>query len=130
MKTNLFRLALVVITASAFMIAGCGKSEKEVKVGEKQTAGETKGKSLVVSAADSKINWLGKKVTGQHNGTINVSKGDIMVDNGKITGGKVEVDMKSIKNQDLTDAGMNTKLVGHLSSADFFEVEKYPVSKL
>ncbi len=130
MKTNLFRLALVVITASAFMIAGCGKSEKEVKVGEKQTAGETKGKSLVVSAADSKINWLGKKVTGQHNGTINVSKGDIMVDNGKITGGKVEVDMKSIKNEDLTDAGMNTKLVGHLSSADFFEVEKYPVSKL
>ena len=44
MKTNLFRLALVVITASAFMIAGCGKSEKEVKVGEKQTAGETIGK--------------------------------------------------------------------------------------
>lgn len=130
MKKNLFKLALVVLTASAFIISGCGKSDKEVKVGEKQTAGETKGKTLVVSTADSKINWLGKKVTGQHNGTINVLKGDVMVDNGKITGGKVEIDMKTIKCLDLTDAETNAKLVGHLSSADFFEVEKYPTSKL
>lgn len=130
MKKNLFKLALVVLTASAFIISGCGKSDKEVKVGEKQTAGETKGKTLVVSTADSKVNWLGKKVTGQHNGTINVLKGDVMVDNGKITGGKVEIDMKTIKCLDLTDAETNAKLVGHLSSADFFEVEKYPTSKL
>lgn len=130
MKKNLFKLAFVILTASAFAIAGCGKSDKEVKVGDKQTAGENKGKSLVVSATDSKINWLGKKVTGQHNGTINVAKGEVMVDNGKVTGGKIEVDMKSIKNEDLKDAEMNAKLVGHLSSADFFEVEKYPTAKL
>lgn len=130
MKKNLFRLAMVMLTASAFIISGCGKSEKEVKVGDKQTAGENKGKSLVVSTTDSKINWHGKKVTGQHNGTINVAKGEVMVDNGRVTGGKVEVDMKSIKNEDLKDAEMNAKLVGHLSSADFFEVEKYPTAKL
>lgn len=130
MKKNLFRLAMVMLTTSAFIISGCGKSDKEVKVGDKQTAGENKGKSLVVSTTDSKINWLGKKVTGQHNGTINVSKGEVMVDNGKVIGGKIEVDMKSIKNEDLKDAGMNAKLVGHLSSADFFEVEKFPTAKL
>ncbi|MFA5011589.1 MAG: YceI family protein [Ignavibacteria bacterium] len=130
MKKNLFKLTLIIITASAFIITGCGKSEKDVKVGEKQTAGETKGKSLVVSTTDSKVNWLGKKVTGQHNGTINILKGEVMVDNGKITGGKIEIDMKTIKNLDLTDAELNAKLVGHLSSADFFEVEKYPTSKL
>ncbi len=130
MKNNLFKSALLVITASAFMITGCGKSEKDVKVGEKQTAGETKGKTLVVSTADSKVNWLGKKVTGQHNGTINVSKGEVKVDNGKVTGGKVEIDMKTIKNLDLTDAETNAKLVGHLSSADFFEADKYPTSTL
>lgn len=130
MKKNLFKLALIIITASAFIITGCGKSEKDVKVGEKQTAGETKGKSLVVSTTDSKVNWLGKKVTGQHNGTINILKGEVMVDNGKVTGGKIEIDMKTIKNLDLTDAESNAKLVGHLSSADFFEVDKYPTSKL
>lgn len=130
MKKNLFKLALVVLTVSAFIITGCGKSEKDVKVGEKQTAGETKGKSLVVNTADSKVNWLGKKVTGQHNGTINLLKGEVMVDNGKVTGGKVEIDMKTIKNLDLTDAETNAKLVKHLSSADFFEADKYPTSKL
>jgi len=130
MKKNLIKLALVILTASAFVITGCGKSEKEVKVGEKQTAGETKGKSLVVSTADSKVNWLGKKVTGQHNGTINVLKGEVMVDNGKVTGGKVEIDMKTIICLDLTDAESNAKLVKHLSSADFFEADKFPTSKL
>ncbi len=130
MKKNLFKLVLVIITASAFIITGCGKSEKDVKVGEKQTAGETKGKTLAVSKADSKINWLGKKVTGQHNGTIDVLNGEVMVDNGKVTGGKVVIDMKTIKNLDLTDAETNTKLVKHLSSADFFESDKYPTSTL
>lgn len=130
MKKNIFKLALVILTASAFVISGCGKSDKDVKVGEKQTAGETKGKSLVVNTTDSKVNWLGKKVTGQHNGTINVLKGEVMVDNGKVTGGRIEIDMKTIKCLDLTDAESNAKLVKHLSSADFFEADKYPTSKL
>lgn len=130
MKKNLFKLALVILTASAFIITGCGKSEKDVKVGEKQTAGEKKGKTLTVSAADSKVNWLGKKVTGQHHGTIDVLKGEVMVDNGKVTGGKIEIDMKTIKNIDLTDAESNTKLVKHLSSADFFDADVYPTSTM
>lgn len=130
MKNKLLTLVLVFFASTALIVSGCGKSEKEVKVGEKQNAGEKNGKSLTVSVSDSKVNWLGKKVTGQHNGTIKVAKGEVMVDNGKVTGGKIEIDMKSIVCEDLKDEESNKKLVGHLSSADFFDVEKFPTSKI
>ncbi len=123
-------MALIILTAAAFIVSGCGKSEKEVKVGDKQNAGNKSGKPLTVSVTDSKVNWLGKKVTGQHNGTIKVANGEILVDNGKVTGGKVEIDMKTIVNEDQKDEESIKKLVGHLSSPDFFDVAKFPTSKI
>lgn len=130
MKRNLLSMALIILTAAAFMVSGCGKSDKEVKVSDKQNAGNKTGKPLAVSVTDSKVNWLGKKVTGQHNGSIKVANGEIMVDNGKVTGGKVEIDMNTIFNEDLKDEESNKKLVGHLSSPDFFDVAKFPTSKI
>jgi polyisoprenoid-binding protein YceI len=38
--------------------------------------------------------------------------------------------MTSILNEDIKDAAMNGRLVGHLRSDDFFSVEKFPVSRL
>lgn len=131
MKRNLLSVALIAITATAFLISGCGKSDKEVKVGDKQNTGNKSGKPLTVIVADSKVNWTGKKVTGQHSGTIKVANGEILVDNGKVTGGKIEIDMKTISNEDLSkDEESQKKLVGHLSSADFFDAGKFPTSKL
>ena len=40
------------------------------------------------------------------------------------------MDMASITCTDLTDAGYNAKLIGHLKSDDFFAVEKFPTAKL
>lgn len=73
--------------------------------------------------------WLGKKVTGQHNGTVAVSKGTIVSDGKTITSGSFEFDMNSIADVDLTDKGMNDKLIGHLKSDDFFSVAKNPTAK-
>jgi polyisoprenoid-binding protein YceI len=89
-------------------------------------------KSAVSYAVDTKSStstWIGKKVTGQHTGTINVSKGVIMSDGKSIMGGTVEFDMNSITVKDLTDKEWNDKLVGHLRSEDFFNVAKFPTSK-
>ncbi len=130
MKRGLFSRALIVLTATAFLVSGCGKSDKEVKVSDKQNAGNKSGKPLTVSVADSKLNWLGKKVTGQHNGSIKVSNGEILVDNGKVTGGKVEIDMKTIFNEDQKDEESKKKLEGHLYSPDFFDVAKFPTAKI
>lgn len=83
-----------------------------------------------VDPSKSSVKWLGKKVTGEHSGTINVKEGNLVVENGKITGGKVVIDMQSIVNLDLTDPGYNEKLVGHLKSDDFFGVATFPTSEL
>ena len=85
---------------------------------------------LAVDRSDSSVKWLGKKVVGEHHGTINVKEGNLEVKNGEIKGGTVVIDMQSIKNEDLTDEGYNQKLVGHLKSDDFFAVEKFPTAKL
>ncbi|MFN3269431.1 MAG: YceI family protein, partial [Candidatus Kapaibacteriota bacterium] len=50
-------------------------------------------------------------------------------DGNKITSGEFEVDMTSIRNEDLKDKDLNAKLVGHLKSDDFFSVAKFPTAK-
>lgn len=82
-----------------------------------------------VDTKASTVTWIGKKVAGQHNGNINISKGNIITSHGTITGGTVEFDMNSITNADVTDKASNDKLVGHLKSDDFFGVTKFPTSK-
>ncbi len=83
-----------------------------------------------VDAASSKVTWLGKKVTGQHDGVIQVKNGEIQVDGKKIVAGKIVIDMKSISNLDIKDAGKNKDLVDHLSSEDFFSVAKHGTAEL
>lgn len=75
---------------------------------------------------NSTITWLGKKITGEHNGTINLSDGEYTITNNKLTKAIFQIDMKSIKNLDLTDESYKAKLEGHLKSDDFFGVDKFP----
>lgn len=77
----------------------------------------------------SKVTWIGKKVTGEHTGNINVSDGTLITDGTNVTGGTFNIDMTSITCTDLKD-GMDQKLVGHLKSDDFFSVDKHPKSTL
>ncbi len=87
-----------------------------------------KNVSYKVEAGKSKVEWLAKKVTGQHNGTVALTSGNLVVSGDKITGGSFTVDMTSIVCLDLTGE-WNGKLVGHLKSDDFFSVENNPSSK-
>lgn len=86
--------------------------------------------SYKVDKNESSVKWLGKKVTGQHNGTISFSEGTLEVTDGKPVSGVFVIDMNSMVNEDLTDPNWNQKLIGHLKSDDFFGVEKFPTSKL
>ncbi len=84
--------------------------------------------SVEVKKAD--IQWLGKKIGGEHRGNIELKKGALDLNEGQIVGGEFIIDMKTITDTDLTDEEYNAKLVGHLKSDDFFGVEKYPTAKL
>ena len=78
----------------------------------------------------STVKWVAKKVTGQHNGSISFDSGTIAVTKNSISGGSFVINMKTIVNEDITNEDMKKKLIGHLSSDDFFSIEKFPESKL
>ncbi|MDQ2179061.1 YceI family protein [Marinifilum sp. D714] len=87
------------------------------------------GGSKKLNSEKSKVEWLGKKVTGEHSGIIKVSEGSLMLNGDKLEKGSFVVDMTSIENTDIKDDGYKAKLEGHLKSDDFFGVEKYPEAK-
>lgn len=103
-----------VFLLAAALTVGIGLQAEEVKVDTNQ----------------STLTWVGKKVTGQHEGTIKAKSGSISLDGERITGGTFVIDLNSIVCTDITDADSNQKLVGHLKSDDFFSVEKYPEATL
>jgi len=85
---------------------------------------------FAVDKGASKVKWEAKKVTGKHNGTISFASGSITAKKGVISAGSFVIDMKTIVDEDLTDAGYNKKLIGHLTSDDFFGVAKFPESTM
>jgi len=82
-----------------------------------------------IDITKSIINWEGKKITGQHEGTINFKDGYLIFKDKKVTGGSFTADMKSLSNTDQTGSS-KLKLEGHLKSEDFFGVDNFSTSTL
>lgn len=82
-----------------------------------------------VDTEKSKITWKGYKVTGSHEGNIDLKSGELKFDGDKLIGGEFTVDMSSIGSTDLSGE-YKTKLDGHLKSDDFFGVENHPTATL
>jgi polyisoprenoid-binding protein YceI len=82
-----------------------------------------------VDVANSSIKWVGKKVTGEHTGTVAIKSGTLVFKKNVLTGGTFTVDMTTLTSTDLTGEYLG-KLNGHLKSDDFFGTEKYPTSTL
>ncbi|MEM0895991.1 MAG: YceI family protein [Verrucomicrobiota bacterium] len=76
-----------------------------------------------VFTENSKIGFVGSKVTGSHEGGFEKFTGHFTLVDGKPVGNdhKVEIDMTSTWSD-------NEKLTGHLKAPDFFDVEKFPTS--
>lgn len=83
-----------------------------------------------IVSTQSNIDWVGKKVTGAHNGTIAVKEGQIVLNDGKLSGGKFIIDTTTIKILDVTDPATNAQFFGHLASDDFFSIDRYPEATL
>ena len=91
-------------------------------------AGVAAPKVVNVNKTASSVAWLAKKVTGEHNGTVGISAGALNIDGNKLIGGNFTIDLKTIKALDITDPGYNQKFIGHITSGDFFEIEKFPTA--
>ena len=97
-----------------------------------QVAANVVASGTYTAEPSSVIEWVGKKATGQHTGTISLKSGSLTVDNGNITG-DFTIDMNSITVTDITEADGKLDLEAHLKGtgkedgADhFFNVKTYP----
>lgn len=88
--------------------------------------GEDKKTDHKVNAEKSTIFWTGKKVTGEHTGTLKIKDGTVTVENGIPVATNLNIDMSTITVTDIEDAELNGKLAGHLHSPDFFSTEAHP----
>lgn len=80
-----------------------------------------------IAPAQSRIEWIGKKVTGAHDGTVAIKAGEIKLsEEGNLVGGRIVADTTSIKVLDITDPATNEQMRGHLASDDFFSSEMFP----
>ena len=82
-----------------------------------------------VDTNKSIINWVGYKVTGQHEGTITLLKGMLEFNKNQLTGGNFVMDMTSINTTDL-EGDYKKKLDGHLKNDDFFGVKNHKKATL
>ena len=82
--------------------------------------------TLQINRDLSQIEWIGRKVTGEHSGTVELSAGWITMNDSTIMGGKFIFEMTSIKNMDIESPEWKLKLEDHLKSSDFFNVDSFP----
>lgn len=114
MKKQLFIISLTLL--STMGIAGNPNKGKQ-------------NETVKINATESSVKWHAKKVTGEHNGTINIADGEVVINNNQLTGGSINIDMNSIVNLDLP-ADYKVKLEGHLKSDDFFSSAKFKTANL
>jgi polyisoprenoid-binding protein YceI len=125
-------------TVPAFILlltlAACGGSSDKAKTEEKQEAAVATGTAYAIDTTGTAVLWRATHKGGfaPRFGTIKVSDGSLNVENGTITGGSFEVNLRTL----LTDTASVTEpdkkasdLTGHLKSPDFFDVEKHPTAK-
>jgi|688.fasta_scaffold219319_2 polyisoprenoid-binding protein YceI len=101
--------------------------QKEVQI----VSGDYKS-SYIIFPENSTIKWYGGFKFGslEHNGLIKIKEGQLQMDGEKIVAGTIFIDMKSIKNVDISDAKENIQLISHLKSKDFFYVDSFANASL
>ena len=85
-----------------------------------------------IDKENSTFEWIGRKVSGEHNGNIKISSADLSVykktDDTFFISGYMSIDMNTISNIDIQDVGTRAYLVEHLKDDDFFNVINHPYS--
>ena len=96
-------------------------------VGEGAVHGDSPAGQLALDAEKTKVRWIGRNLTNQHDGLVEAKSGFLKIaDDGELIEGEVVVDLTTLSCRDIEDSSLAGVLIGHLQNADFFEVSKYP----
>ena len=85
------------------------------------TTAPKQGETLAINNENSKVSFVGSKVTGKHDGGFNKFSGNINFVNGNPEESSVTVDIDVASVYTDTDG-----LTKHLQTGDFFDVAKFP----
>lgn len=116
MKKPFFYIASLALIA--FGMTACGGSTE---------ASEDAAVSYQLDSEATTLEWKGNYAddSHSHNGTVKVSQGSVSYKGDTFEAGNFTVDMKTIES-DLTPETGSDKLIGHLSSEDFFNIAQSP----
>ena len=85
--------------------------------------------SFQIDVAASVILWTGQNLFNHHEGTVMLAAGSLLLSQGTLEKGEFTINMNSIACSDIPDGAMAAMLVGHLRTADFFQVSEYPTAR-
>ena len=129
---------LSILAISAFLFAvSCKESKTDnATTSTEQTAAESKGENFTVNTDSSTVKW-----TAYHKGGLNPrfgttkTTGTFSLENGNLASGSLTSDINTLLTDTkavdpkASEGKTSADLDGHLKSADFFDVAKYPTVK-
>jgi len=123
--------ATFIIAATAFLVIGCKDpgadvtaAKVEAPTGEEPAAAPAAAKttSLAINPSNSKVEFVGAKVTASHPGGFTDFSGEVDL------GDPIEQSRINLTIQTASLYADKEKLTKHLKSPDFFDVEKFPTA--
>ena len=119
---------LIALVALSTILVSCNGEKKEKVVVREEVTVEKTAIVTNVDLTTSMMTWKGTKPTGEHNGTVALKSGGLVVENGVLKEGEFVIDMSTIKNLDMAGSAGAGKIEAHLKNADFFDIAVYPTS--
>ncbi len=128
------KLSIIAGAAVLFAVASCKESKTDnATIATEQTAAAQTGETFNVESDSTLVKW-----TGYHKGGLNPrfgtmkTTGTFSVENGNLTSGNITSDLNTLLTDPasvdpkLSDGKTSADLDGHLKTADFFDIAKYP----
>ncbi|MES2371435.1 MAG: YceI family protein [Bacteroidota bacterium] len=127
MNNKLSITHLILIIAPFFFGCSGAVKEKNNTPASSLSLHDGDEKYIMIDTKETVVAWKGSSIKGSHTGYVYISQGELMIENGQLMGGTVEVNMSSIEGDDHRS---DNNLINHLKDPDFFDVKKFPFSTI